>query len=179
MIASVARRYARALLEVSGDPAQVDRDAASLGRLWSALEASHDLRDVLFNPAFDRQQREGVVGGLAIALELGPTVANLARLLVDRGRFDQLGAIARSFQELADERAGRARAMVITAAPLAAELGPELARVLSLAVARNVTVEERVDPALLGGVVAQVGTFLFDGSVRTQLELLRRELKDH
>ncbi len=174
--ASIARRYARALLEACPDAAAADQAAAELARLRAALDVSPALRDVLFNPAFDRSRRQAVVAALAGPLSLGPLVRSLARLLVERDRFDHVGAIARAFEALADERAGRARASVTSAAPLPPELAPRLERVLSTSVARNVVVEARVDPALIGGVVAQVGSLLFDGSVKARLEELRREL---
>lgn len=176
LIASIARRYARASLDLCTGIPEADLVSAGLVCLQGAIEASDDLQNILFNPAFDRGQRHLVIDRVATALNLGPTLKNLAGLLVDRHRFDQLGAISRSFRELADERAGRAQATVITAAPLAPELASKLQGVLSLAVARHVTIETRIDPSMLGGVVAQVGTFLFDGSIKSQLERLRREL---
>ncbi|MHB1844655.1 MAG: ATP synthase F1 subunit delta [Deltaproteobacteria bacterium] len=177
MTASIARRYARALLEACPDGAKADQAVGELSRLRAALDESTDLRNVLFNPAFERAQRHALVDALAKPLSLGPLTQNLAHLLVDRSRFHFVGGIARAFQELADERAGRSRASVVSASPLPPELAPRLERALSAAVSRNVTVEARVDPSLLGGVVAQVGSLLFDGSVKTQLDGLRRELK--
>jgi F-type H+-transporting ATPase subunit delta len=177
VIGSISRRYARALLEVAGPQGSADAVADELESLSAALAVSDDLRNVLFNPAFDRQQRQLVVEGLIGALKLGATVGNLACLLVDRDRFRHLGAIAQSYREIADEQAGRARASVRTAVALPAEIAPKLEVALSAAVSRKVSLETRVDPGLLGGAVAQVGSLLFDGSVKTELENLRSTLK--
>ncbi len=110
MIGSISRRYARALLEVAGPQGSAEAVADELERLAQAVKASEELRNVLFNPAFDRAQRQSVVDALIGAMSLGPIVGNLARLLVDRDRFSHAGAIALSYRELADEQAGRARA---------------------------------------------------------------------
>jgi F-type H+-transporting ATPase subunit delta len=177
VIASIARRYARALLEVAAPQGEADAVTAQLAVLALSLESSADLRNVLFNPAFDRARRHVVVEALAGSLGLGKTVLSLALLLVDRERFHLLPGIATSYRDLADELAGRARASVTSAAPLPPEMARRVEQVLSGAVSRQVTIESTVQPALLGGVVAQVGSLLFDGSVRTQLENLRRSLK--
>jgi F-type H+-transporting ATPase subunit delta len=177
VIGSISRRYARALLEVAAPSGAADTVAEELERVAAALAASDDLRNVMYNPAFDRAQRRQVVEGLIGALSLGATVGNLSKLLVDRDRFRDVASIAQSYRELADEHAGRARASVRTAAPLPAEIAPRLAAALSAAVSRTVSLDASVDPSLLGGAVAQVGSLLFDGSVKTELEELRRSLK--
>jgi F-type H+-transporting ATPase subunit delta len=177
VIGSISRRYSRALLEVAVPQGAADAVADELERLAGAVKASEDLRNVLFNPAFDRKQRHQVVEALTQTLGLGTTVGSLAKLLVDRDRFRQVGAIAESYREVADEHAGRARASVRTAVPVPAEVAPKLELALSKAVSRKVALETRVDPALLGGAVAQVGSLLFDGSVKTELEDIRRTLK--
>lgn len=177
MIASIARRYARALLEVAAPNGEADAVASQLDALAAAYTASTDLRSVLFDPAFDRSRRHQVVAELGAKLGLGQTVQNFAKLLVDKDRFRELPAIAGSYGELADELAGRARASVATAAPLPADLAPRLAGALSTALSKKVLLETRLQPSLIGGAVAQVGSLLFDGSVRTQLESLRRSLK--
>ncbi len=177
MIGSISRRYARALLEVAASEGAADTVAEELERLAAALTASDDLRNVMFNPAFDRAQRKQVAEGLIPVLSLGATVGNLSKLLVDRDRFRDVGSIAQSYRELADEHAGRARATVRTASPLPAEITPKLEAALSAAISRKVSLRAQVDPSLLGGAVAQVGSLLFDGSVKTELEELRRSLK--
>lgn len=177
MIGSISRRYARALLEVAAPEGAVNSVADELERLAAALAGSDDLRNVMYNPAFDRAQRKQVADGVTRALSLGATVGNLAKLLVDRDRFGEIGSIAQSYRELADEHAGRARATIRTASPLPAEITPKLEAALSAAVSRKVSLQAQVDPSLLGGAVAQVGSLLFDGSVKTELEELRRNLK--
>jgi F-type H+-transporting ATPase subunit delta len=177
MIASISRRYARAIEAVCAGGRELEAVSDQLRTLRDAVESSAELRDLLFNPAFDRARRHQTVDALVPVAGLGTIASNLAHLLIDRNRFDQLGGIVRSLAELVDEAAGRARASVVSAAPIPEALLPKLEQALSGALSRQVAIDRSVDPGLLGGVVAQVGSLRFDGSTRTQLETLRRELK--
>jgi F-type H+-transporting ATPase subunit delta len=177
MIASIARRYARALLEIAADTNAVDEIGGQLQGLAQAMQQSPELRGLLSNPAFSREARQRSFDAIASALQLIPALANLVRLLIDRERAAQLDQVARIYRDLSDERAGRARAQVRAATALSPDQVREIETVLSKAVSRTVTAEAKVEPELLGGAVAQVGSFLFDGSIKGQLRELRRELK--
>jgi F-type H+-transporting ATPase subunit delta len=180
---SIARRYARALLDVSSDPAagatQADAVAEQLGGLVRAFTGHKDLTDVMLNPAFPRSARARVVEAVIKSggPGLSPVVGNLLRLLVDRNRLSQLPDIARVYRDLADARAGRLRGELVTAAPLGKDVVQRLEQSLEKATQRDVVLEPRVDPSVIGGVAAQVGGTLYDGTLRTQLEELRRTLK--
>jgi F-type H+-transporting ATPase subunit delta len=175
---SIARRYARALLDVAAEAQRTDAVAEQLSSFVSALNNSRELADVLLNPAYTRAQRTQVVDALMQMMgPFEPVLANTLRLLVDRARLTYLPDIARLYRDMADTRAGRARGVVTSATPLAPEALEALRNNLQQITQRNVVLETRVDPALLGGVSAQVGSVLYDGSVRTQLEQMRRDLK--
>ncbi|WP_426755639.1 ATP synthase F1 subunit delta [Myxococcus sp. Y35] len=176
---SIARRYARALLDVATEAGRTDAVAEQLTALADVIAKNAELTDVLVNPAYTREQRLHVVESVMKAIPGGvePTLANTLRLLVDRNRLGYLGDIARLFRDMADARAGRVRGHVTSAAPLPADALAQLQQTLQQLTQRNVLLETRVDPSLLGGVAAQVGSILYDGSIRTQLEEMRRELK--
>jgi F-type H+-transporting ATPase subunit delta len=175
---SIARRYARALLDVSADTQRTDAVAEQLAAFVKAFEQSSELSDVLLNPAYTRSQRSQVVEALIKmmgAVETG--LANTLRLLVDRNRLTYLPDIARVYRDMADARAGRVRGHVTSATKMTPDALEMLRKNLQQITQHDVILESREDPALLGGVSAQVGSVLYDGSVRTQLEQLRRELK--
>jgi len=174
---SIARRYAKALFGLAIEQDRVEPWSDALVALNSAVERSPDLGEVLSNPIYSREQRQEIVKRLASALKLDAAPASLLFLLSDRNRLGHLGAMVRAFRELADEKLGRVRAQVTTAVALEAPAERSLAEKLARATGTKIIVERAVDPALLGGVVARVGSFVYDGSVRTQLEALRRELK--
>lgn len=171
---SIARRYARALLEVAAETGTLDVVAQQLDAVAAAMKQSPELSDVLLNPAYSRAQREGVVAHLVKGVT--PALANTMRLLVERNRLQSLPDIARLFRDMADVRSGRVRGKVTSAVPLAADTVKKLEQSLEKLTQRNVVLDTQVDPSLLGGVSAQVGSVLYDGSLKRQLEELRREL---
>jgi F-type H+-transporting ATPase subunit delta len=177
---SIARRYARALLDVAAEANRTDAVADQLATFVKALEHNRELSDVFLNPAYTRGQRNHVVESLIGMMgSVEPVLANTLRLLVDRNRLIYLPDIARVYRDMADARAGRVRGHVTSATKLSPDALEMLRKNLQQITQRNVILEAHEDPTLLGGVSAQVGSVLFDGSVRTQLEQLRRELKRH
>lgn len=177
IMGSIARRYAKALFSLAVDTDRVEAWAKSLEALRQAVETSPDLRDVLSNPVYSRAQRRAIVEKLAAALSLDAEPANLLFLLGDRNRLGYLEAMAATFRDLADAHLGRIRAKVTSAVKLDEAAAQAIADRLSQATKAKVLLDRAVDPALVGGVVAEVGSFVYDGSVRAQLEDLRKQLK--
>jgi F-type H+-transporting ATPase subunit delta len=177
IIGSIARRYAKALFGLAVESKRVEPWAQTLEALREAVLASPDLRDVLSNPMYSKEQRRAIVEKLAAALELDPEPANLLFLLGDRNRLAYLEAVVDTFRELADRHLGRIRAKVISAVELDEPSAQAIADELSRKHGAQILLDRAIDPAILGGVVAQVGSLVYDGSVRTQLEDLRKQLK--
>ncbi len=174
---SIARRYAKALFDLAPDSTRMQAWTDALLALERALAGSAELRDVLVNPAFSRGQRRAVVAQLAEALRFDPEPTNLLFLLGDRNRLDQLDAIIRFFGALADAKLGRVRAKLTSATPLDDRTAQAISDKLARATGAQVILDRQVDAALVGGAVAEVGSLTYDGSIRTQLEALRRTLK--
>jgi F-type H+-transporting ATPase subunit delta len=177
IVGSIARRYAKALFSLADEQGQVEQWSSALDALGRALASSPELRETLSSPVFEKEQRRGVVGELAKALGFADTARNFLLLLADRDRLAYLPAIVLDFRDLADARLGRIRAKVTSAVPLAPEEAKRIAEKLAQGGRAEVILETHVDAALLGGVVAQVGSLVYDGSVRSQLEELRRTMK--
>jgi len=174
---SIARRYAKALFELAAEKGEVESFAESLLGVKRALAASPDLSEVLLNPIYAREQRRAITTRLAAELALPPELGSLLSLLADRNRLSELTAVAEIFGELADDKLGRVRAEVTSAVPLEGAAVERLSESLARAAKAKVIVERAVDPDLVGGVVAKVGRFTYDGSLRSQLEALRSALK--
>jgi F-type H+-transporting ATPase subunit delta len=177
IVGSITRRYAKALFDLAVESGRVEAWSESLQSLKRAVESSEELREVLVNPIYTKEQRRAIGTKLVTALRLEPEPANLLYLLGDRNRLSYLGPIVEAFGALADEKMGRLRAKVTSAVALDTQSAQAIADKLARATRAQVIVERTVDPELLGGVVAQVGSLTFDGSVRTQLEELRAALK--
>ncbi|GMU61167.1 MAG: ATP synthase subunit delta [Myxococcaceae bacterium] len=171
----VARRYARALLDASG--AQAEAVLTQLEGVVAFLEGNKELFAVLASPALARSQRMNVLNAvLASSPGLHPTVANLMKLLTDRNRFASLPFVARQFRDLVDVRVGRVRGKVTSAAKLSDAQADAMKKTIEKVTQRTVVLETKVDASLIGGAVAQVGSFVFDGSLRAQLAELGRAL---
>lgn len=177
IMGSIARRYAKALFGLAVEKGRVEAWANALLSLKQAAVGSPDLADVLSNPVYSREQRRAIVEKLAAALSLDAEPANLLFLLGDRNRLSYLAAVVDTFQGLADQHLGRVRARVTSAVRLEESAAQALADSLAKATQAKVLLDRVVDPAILGGVVAEVGSLVYDGSVRTQLEDLRNQLK--
>lgn len=109
--------------------------------------------------------------------EVHTLLASTMRLLTDRNRLSLLPGIARQFGDMADARAGRVRGQVTSAVPLDVAMLQQIVGTLERLTQRDVVLETKVDPAVLGGVCDQVGSFVYDGTLKSQLEAMRRQLK--
>lgn len=174
---SVARRYAKALFGLAVEGGRVEAWSEALGALGQVLKDAPDVAESLGDPLHTRDERRAMVQKVAAAMKLEQEPANLLLLLADRNRLDRLPDVLRAFGELADAQLGRLRARITSAVPLTADALEALAGRLSKVTNATVLLERSVEPALLGGVVAQVGSLVYDGSVRSQLEDLRKSLK--
>ena len=174
---SISRRYARALFSLALEEGGHERVGAELEAVAQAIRDSGEARTLAASPGYTPAQRHALVDVLARELSLSPLVASFLRLLVDRHRLAEIPTIARSFAEMVDEKVGRVRAMVTSAKPLSEEELRRVREALSAATRRTIVLDAHSDPKIVGGLVAQVGPKAWDGSIRTQLERMRRELK--
>jgi F-type H+-transporting ATPase subunit delta len=173
---SIARRYARALFAIGVD----QRSFESLGKELEALAAlwneATEMRQSLSNPIFRPSQKRAILQGLLPQVAPTREVQNLAFLLLERGRIAALPAIARAYQEMCDDKLGRARATVRSARPLDIATQTEIRQVLERRTGRSVIMTTEVDPSLVGGIVAQVAGLVLDGSLRARLHALSSKI---
>jgi len=168
----IAERYARGLSESVAGDTDLESVAESLDALHALYRESHDFRSVLGNPAIDVARRIEVLRQLLEGTDTPTVVLRLAELLVRRGRIGLLGDVSVVFHELADTRLNRITADITSAAPLDDAQKARLKDALRRHTDREVRLDCRVDKALLGGVKAQLGDRVYDGSLRTRLKNL-------
>ena len=174
--AAAPRRYARALFSLAGDENRVAEVRAELRSLGALLEASPQLRDVLLQPLHPAAERRRVLEGVSDKLGASSLLRRFYSYLIDQRRLVAFAEIEAEFVRLADEAAGKKKARVRSAQPLSAEQQTRLARALAARAGTSVELEIEVDPGLVGGLVAQIGDTVYDGSLRTQLTQLRSTL---
>jgi len=173
---SLARRYARAVIEIGTTHNNLDQIGADLLSLAHAMHASAELVTVLTNPAIRRADRRKVIDALLQRIDAAPHTRNLVDLLLDGERLGSLEAISREVDAMIEAKAGRLSAEVTSARPLDAAQLSQIIAALEQVSGKKVAVTRREDPELLGGVVAKLGDTVYDGSLRTQLRTLRDEL---
>jgi F-type H+-transporting ATPase subunit delta len=173
---AAARRYARALFALASDEGRGEEVRRELDALVGLLERSAELRHAIFRPLHPGAERRRVLGAVCERLGVSDTLRRFCSFLVDQRRVVELEAIRAAYAELADAAAGRLRARVVSATPLSEAQRERVRRALSARTGRELELELGVDASLLGGAVATVGGLVFDGSLRTQLELLRANL---
>lgn len=173
---SLARRYARAIVEIGTENGNLDKLGADLRSLAKAMHDSAELVTALTNPAIRRADRRRVIDGLLKAVGAEPNTRNLVYLLLDGERMASLAAISREVDAMIEARAGNIVAEVTSARPLDAAQLTQITAALEKLSGKKVAVTRREDPSLLGGVVAKLGDTVYDGSLRTQLRTLRDEL---
>ena len=173
---SLARRYARAVIELGTEHRNLDQVGAELRALAQAMKISEELVSSLTNPAIRRADRRRVIDALLQRINASPHTKNLIYILLDGERLASLPAISREVDAMIEARSGRISAEVTSARPLDAGEITQITAALEQLSGKRVTITRREDPDLLGGVVAKLGDRVYDGSLRTQLRNLRDEL---
>ncbi len=173
---SVARRYARALFGIGVDARRFEALGAELNELATLWNDSDELRQALENPVFRPAEKRAVLESILPRVAPTPEVQRFVLLLLDRRRIMLLPAIARAYRDLTDAELGQVRAEVTSAQELAPATLDRVRRSLEQRTGKKVIVTSKVDPELIGGLVARVGDLVLDGSVRTQLDDLRTRL---
>ena len=174
---NIARRYAQAFLATAVEAEVIDVLDADLGRVMEEFGA-HDglLFHTLSNPVFTREERVAVLEEVLPRLEVQSLTANLLRLLLERGRFGLLPEIGRIYSDTVLERAGKVKVQVATAEPLTPALEAEVRLAFEKTTGKTVILETRLDPSLIGGMVARVGGKVYDSSIRSRLDELKHQL---
>src|SRR2546426_11189467 len=170
-----ANRYAKALMDVLY-PEKAESGIQQLQDFLSLLNDQPDARRFLENPTMAGDRRKRMLKEICDALSLDRRVANFIGILADRARLPILEEIIQAYQKLLDERLGIVRARVTSAYLLDHSEQQRLAARLEQATGKQIRMEVTVDPSLIGGVVAQVGSTIYDGSVRQQLEAFKTRL---
>jgi F-type H+-transporting ATPase subunit delta len=176
MQGSLARRYAKAFLDVSSRAGVAEEAAKQISSLAALVEASRDLQVALSNPAIDREKRRAILHEILRRAGARPETRRFVEQLLDRDRLPVLRDIARAFQDLVDQSAGRIRAEVISAQPLDQTRLWRIQHSLETITGKKVALEQRTDPGLIAGIVTKVGSVVYDGSLRTQMQRLRDAL---
>ena len=178
---AAARPYAQALFEVmarDGAPARMAAQAG-LSAVRDELVGHPDLHAALTSPAVPVPQKRAVVDAVLAKLpDVPDVVKRLVETMAAHDRLALLAPVAEQFEARVREEARVVTAEVVTAVPLSPDRQRAIAAALGRAVGREVEITPRTDPSIVGGVVARVGSMVFDGSITRQLEKLKAQLAE-
>jgi F-type H+-transporting ATPase subunit delta len=172
----VAKRYAKALMEIGREEGKYELYGEELQALSRLLSSVPELKEVLANPMFKRDQKKEAIKTLRDKMGLSPMVTNFLMLLVDKRRVEYLDDIAVCYEKMVEEASGRVRATVFSAFPLSQQSIEALRERLSEMTGKDVVISVEEDPSLIAGVVTRIGDMVYDGSLRTQLNNIKETL---
>lgn len=171
----MAKRYARALLGLSTDAAQLEAWSAELEKIAQVIEAP-EIAERLASPEVSHAMRIQVLEKIAERLDLSFPLRSFAVVVARHGRYAELGAIAESYRRLLDDLMGRARATISFAQkPSDAEIAQIVQRLEAIS-HKKIIATTQIDDSLLGGVVVELEGKIYDGSLATRLAEVQRQM---
>ena len=173
-----AARYAKALFDIASAESTPEQAEKELVAFADLVAAHDDLRQALASPAIPAARKRAVVAQLLDRQQPSGPVRKLLLLLAERDRLELLPDLVSVYHERVMEHLKVVQAEVTTATPLEPEQAAQLQQRLGTTIGRTVTLTTRVDPSLIGGMVARIGSTVYDGSVATQLTTLRQRLTE-
>lgn len=178
LLSGVALRYATALFDLAREANAVDAVAGDLGRFNELIQGSEDLQRLIRNPIFTAEDQIAAVAALLDRAGISGLAGNFIRLVASKRRLFALPDMIRAYQDLVSDAKGTVRAQVILAeAPSDAVLNEIKAALRDVAKA-DVSVDVKIDPSLIGGLIVKMGSRMVDASVRTKLNSIRLAMKE-
>lgn len=175
-VQTVARRYASALADVVLERSEAREVQHELGVWEETLRANANLREVFANPTIGLDKKRAVLNKLIDMSKPRPTTTNFLKVLLQNQRLTELGEINRKFAQILDERAGMIAATVTTARDVPGDAQQKLQNTLSSLTGKKVRIDFATDPEIIGGLVTRIGSTVYDGSVRSQLQQIKERM---
>lgn len=173
---AISKRYARALVEIGTEQKKVEQFADELDGILAAFSEEKNLRLVLSSPTFPFEKRSAILTEVAKKLKLSAPIRNFLGLLLEKGRLQVLPQIVAEYRRFADELSGILRAQVAAASALDEEQTKVIRAGLEKQTGKKVILDTEVNPELIGGLKAEIGGRVFDGSLSTQLKRIEDTL---
>ena len=176
-MATVTNTYARAFADVvTSSRLDAARTLAESQQMAAMVEQSRELREVWENPSIPADQKRAVLDAIVQRAGISRPVRNFVAVVVDKGRTRFLSEIVKQFARELNQRLGIAEAEITTARELSAQERAALEADLSRVTGKSIRAKYEQNAAILGGAIARVGSTIYDGSVKGQLERIRQQL---
>lgn len=175
--AGLAGRYALAVFELAQEERAVETVAADFATLKQLMAESPELTRLIRAPVFSREEQAAGMNGVLHRMEAAPLTRRFILLLASKRRLFALADIIRAYNGFVAKQKGEVSAQVTSARPLSDNETAELKSILRSKLSKDVNLEARVDPSLLGGLIVKVGSRMIDSSLRTKLNGLRMAMR--
>ena len=175
--ASLAGRYATALFGLARDENQIDAVTRSLDTLEAAMSESADFRALTSSPLVGRAEAGKAIRALIPTLGIDPITGKFLGVLADNGRLSELKSVIKAVRTLASGHRNETTAEVTSAFPLDDKQVAALKSNLKARLGRDVAIDAKVDPSLLGGLIVRHGSQMIDASIKTKLNNLALAMK--
>jgi F-type H+-transporting ATPase subunit delta len=175
-VRTIANRYARALADVITERRETNEVVAELNRFARLMAEHSQLRDVFASPVLAVERKRAVLDELLSRMNLRQTTGNFLQLLLSNSRLHDLDQMLSALSSELDVRTNIVSAEVITAREISEQEQARLRDKLKAATGKDVRLQFRADPAIIGGVIARIGSLVYDGSIKSQLAQMKQRL---
>jgi len=176
LIRIIAKRYAKALVQLAEEKKTVDNTRADLAAFVGAVDSLPALQKLLASPVFTPENKKAVIKELAGKLGMQPATQRFVEHLAETGRIRYIKEMYEAFQEILAERTNRAMARLTTAAAISPADLAEIKKKLEALTGKQVDIDSKIEASLIGGAKAQIGSTVYDGSIKNQLTKMRNQL---
>lgn len=173
----LARRYAKALFSLGKEKNKLEKYNEALSAIAALYDEVPEVGDSLTNPLYPLEARQKVMEKIAQAAKADAILTAFLNLLIEKQRAGALQDIARELQVMVDKDQNISHGEVVSAIELDSDLQEKIQAMLEKITGNKVILETRVDPSIIGGIIAKVGDLVFDGSIKTQLNGLKESIK--
>jgi len=174
----IARPYAQALFDIAQSEGSLDRVEAGLVSIGALSQDSEDFARFLGSPVISAEAKAGAMDSILAKAKPDATVANFVKVVAANGRLFALPVMIKAFRDLASAARGEVSAEVTSAVPLSRAQVTSLAATLKAKIGKTVTLNEHVDPSLIGGLQVKVGSQMIDSSLKTKLTAMKIAMKE-
>jgi F-type H+-transporting ATPase subunit delta len=176
MIRTVAKRYARALVELAEEKKAVDKIKGDIASFVAAVDAQPAMQKLFASPVFTPEHKKAVIQELAGKLKMQQTTQRFVEYLAERGRIRYVKDVYEAFLEILAERQNRATVRLTTAVAINNGDLADIKKKLEVLTGKQVDIDSQVDASLIGGARAQIGSVIYDGTIKNQLNKMRSQL---
>lgn len=172
----VSKRYAKALIDLATQEGIVDQIERNFGKTVQTIIQTRNLRNFFFNPVYKSDEKMKLLDMVVKEMAISGLLKKFLELLIEKDRFPEIQEIYKEYVRLSDQLNNRAEAEITSAAALNDEDKKKLQSRLEALTGKNIYLNIKQDPTLIGGVITRIGSIVYDGSIKSQLAKLKEQI---